>query len=268
VTHRIGAMPRKLLFLHVPKTAGSSIKSFLGSAVGDVFIQANSVEQLDRGDPLVGRVSDLDDITRVLGAHRGLALHVDSSFDAVRRTTDFRSLAWYVFAPEHRERFTGVTILTMFRHPLQRFLSDYRFVRRTKDADPAFLPDLHVGTPAEYLRHSHPNAMLHFLLEPELHRRRTMTRADLERVKTCLADYPIHVGIHERLDESVEYFGRVLGREFHASDLPRLNAAPDAPVVDRELERIFCERNPLDLELYHDAVRLFEARTSASDRLR
>jgi hypothetical protein len=255
----------KLLFLHVPKTAGSTIKSFLGAAVGDIFIQANSVEQLERGDPLVGRVRDLDDITRVLAAHRGLALHVDSNFDAVRRTTDFRSLAWLLFAPEHRERFAGVTILTMFRHPLQRFLSDYRFVRRMKDADPAFLPDLHVGTPAEYLEHHHPNALLHFLLEPDLSRRRTMTRADLERVKACLIDLPIHVGIQERFAESVEYFGQVLGRRFDANDVPALNVGPDAAIVDPELERVFAERSALDLELYAYAVRLFETRTSAYD---
>jgi len=255
----------KLLFLHVPKTAGSTLKSFLGAAVGDIFIQANSAEQLERGDPLVGRVRDLDDITRVLGAHRGLALHVDSNFDAVRRTTDFRSLAWHLFAPEHRQRFAGVTILTMFRHPLQRFLSDYRFVRRMKDADPAFLPDLHLGTPAEYLEHHHPNALLHFLLEPDLHRRRTMTRADLEHVQACLTDLPIHVGIQERFGESVDYFGRVLGRRFDASEVPTLNAAPDAAVVDPELERVFAERSPLDLELYACSVRLFEARTTAYD---
>jgi hypothetical protein len=255
----------KLLFIHVPKTAGSAIKSFLGSAVGDIYIQANSRAQLDRGDPLTGRVRDLDDIVRVLTAHRGLALHVDSNFDDTRRTTDFRSLSWYVFDPQARVRLAGVTILTMFRHPLQRFLSDYRFVRRMKDADPAFLPDLHVGTPAEYLEHHHPNALLHFLLEPDLHRRRTMTRADLEHVHACLTDLPVHVGIQERFGESVDYFGRVLGRRFDAADVPTLNAAPDAAVVDPELERVFAERCPLDIELYDCAVQLFERRTSAYD---
>jgi len=265
VTHRTVA-PGKLLFLHLPKTAGSTIKSFLRAEVGDVFIQANGAEQLERGDPLVGRVRDLDDIRRVLGAHRGLALHVDSTFDAVRRTVDFRSLAWYVFAPEHRACFTNIAILTMFRHPYKRFLSEYSFVRRMKAADPGFLPDLDVESAADFLHRSHPNAMLHFLLEPDLHRTRTMTRADLERVKARVRDHPIHVGIHERFDESVGYFGRVLGREFHAREVPRLNAAPEAaPVLDPELERIFAERNPLDLELYDDAVKLFETRTSARE---
>ena len=255
----------KLLFLHVPKTAGSTLKSFLGAAVGDIFIQANSAEQLERGDPLVGRVRDLDDITRILAAHRGLALHVDSNFDAVRRTTDFRSLAWHLFAREHRECFAGVTILTMFRHPVQRFLSDYRFVKRMKDANPSFLPDLPLGTPLEYLQHHHANPLLHFLLEPDLARRRTMTRADLEHVKACLTDVPIHVGIQERFDESVDYFGRVLGRRFNAGDVPTLNVAPAAVAADPELERMFAERSPLDVELYAHAVRLFEARASAYD---
>lgn len=258
----------KLLFLHVPKTAGSTLKSFLGATVGDIFIQANSAEQLERGDPLVGRVRDLDDIVRVLAAHRGLALHVDSSFDDTRRTTDFRSLAWHVFDPQARARLAGVTILTMFRRPLQRFLSDYRFVRRMKDADPSFLPDLRLGTAAEYLEHHHSNPLLHFLLEPDLDRRRTMTRADLEHVQACMADYPIHVGLQERFGESVQYFGRVLGRDFDAGGVPTLNAAPDAPAVDPALERAFRARSPLDIELYDYAVQLFERRTSAYDRPR
>jgi sulfotransferase famil protein len=255
----------KFLFIHVPKTAGSTIKSFLASTVGDVFLQANSMEQLERGDPLVGRIRDLDDIVRVLATHRGLALHVDSSFDETRRTTDFRSLAWYVFDPQARARLAGVTILTMFRHPVQRFLSDYRFVRRMKDADPAFLPDLRLGAAAEYLEHHHSNPLLHFLLEPDLARRRTMTRADLEHVQTCLADCPIHVGLQERFAESVRYFGRVLGRDFDADGVPTLNAAPETTAVDPELERAFQARSPLDLELYDYAVQLFERRTSAYD---
>jgi hypothetical protein len=254
----------KLLFLHVPKTAGSTIKSFLGAAVGDIFVQANSAEQLERGDPLVGRVRDLDDITRILGAHRGLALHVDSNFDAVRRTTDFRSLAFHVFEPHHRDYFEDITILTMFRDPVQRFLSDYRFVKRMKVANPSFLPDLPMGTPAEYLQHHHPNPLLHFLLEPDLARRRTMTRADLEHVKAYLTDLPIHVGIQERFGESVDYFGRVLGRRFDAAAVPTLNAAPDAAVVDPELARLFAERSPLDLELYAYAERLFARRMPGS----
>jgi hypothetical protein len=92
-----------------------------------------------------------------------------------------------------------------------------------------------------------------------------MTRADLEHVQACLTDTPIHVGIQERFDESIDYFGRVLDRRFDAAAVPTLNAAPDAPVADRELERVFAERSALDLELYAYAVRLFETRTSAYD---
>ena len=254
-------MSAKVLFLHLPKTAGSSIKSFFKDTLGDFCLQANSAGQLAQADPLLVRVRDMADLRRVLGEHGGLALHVDSNFDEVSRTTDFRSLSHLVFEPEHYGYFGSCTILAMLRHPFRRFLSEYDFVRRMKEANPGFLPDLEVGSVGAYLERTHPNAQLHFLLERDLYRPRTLTDDDLARVKERIAANPIHVGIHERFDESIAYFARVLGRQFSAADLPALNVGTNAPQPpDPAVESVFMERNRLDMELYDYASRLFELR--------
>jgi hypothetical protein len=104
----------------------------------------------------------------------------------------------------------------------------------------------------------HPNPVLHFLLEPDLYRPRTITRDDLEWVKERMTDYPIHVGIFERFGESVSMFARLMERDCTETDLPTLNAGKKRPEVDRTLETAFCERNALDMELYEYAVRMFD----------
>jgi hypothetical protein len=249
---------KKFLFIHVPKTAGSTLKVFFKDLLGDFFIQANSADQLAQGDDHLGPVKDLADIKRILATHTGLALHVDSSFDAVRRTDDFRSLTPYIFDAQNFDYFSQVTVLTMLRHPFRRFLSDYAFVRQMKDQDEGFLPDLDMSSAESYLDRVHPNSMLHFLLEYELHKPRTITRQDLERVKERIDGYPIHVGIFERFNESVAMFARVLDRDFTAAEVPVRNAGKDPPAVDSALEAAFLGRHALDMELYDYAVRVFE----------
>ena len=245
---------KKVLFVHVPRTSGTSLVRVFKDTLPDFFVQANAAEQLASNDPRTGRVRDLEDIKRVLSAHGGLAIHVDSNFDRQRRTSDFRSLAWYLFDPRYVAYFSQFTILTMLRDPFRSFLSTYGFVVRTKQRDPGFLPDLDVGSLESYLDQVHENAMLHFLLEPQLSRRRVVTREELDRVKAAIANYPIHVGLYERYEQSIAYFARVLDRTFRASDVPVLNAGGSPGAIDSRLEAMlyekFYEKNRLDYELY------------------
>jgi hypothetical protein len=252
-----------VLFLHIPKTAGTAVKIFFKQRLEGFVLQANDARQLADKDPLVVRVRDLEDIRRVLTDSGGLALHVDSNFEPIRRTTDFRSLAWHLFEPDNVAYFRQLSILTMFREPFRRFLSEYAFLRRTKAANPGFLPNLDVSSVEAYAGRVHANSVLHFLLEGDLSRPRTFTLDDLERVKEYISRYPIHVGIHEQFDESIRYFSDVLGLDFAGSDVPVLNAGEPVTDVPAGCEETFRERHALDIALYGYAVERFRLRAAS-----
>jgi hypothetical protein len=239
-----------VLFIHVPRTSGTSLTRLFRQTLPDFFVQANSADQLTDGAPGIGPVRNLEDIKRVLRTHSGLAVHVDSNFERQRQTSDFRSLAWHLFDPQQADYFRQFTILTMLRHPFRSFLSSYGFVQRTKQQDPGFLPDLEVVGVESYFDQVHDNAILHFLIEPQLSRRRVVTRQDLEQVKAAVVEHPIHVGVYERYAQSISYFARVVGGSFRASDVPTLNVGVPSPEIDPSLEARFYDRNRLDYELY------------------
>jgi hypothetical protein len=138
-------------------------------------------------------------------------------------------------------------------------------VKHKKEEDPAFLPDLDLGGVDSYLDIVHENAVLHFLVEPQLARRRSLGRDDLDRVKARIADYPIHVGIYERYAESIGYLSRVLGHPFGAEDLPSLNVGRRPAAENPILEAAFRERNTLDLELYEFSRVLLDERSRSMD---
>ena len=41
---------KKVLFLHVPKTSGTSLKLFFKDVLDDFFVQANSARQLEQSE--------------------------------------------------------------------------------------------------------------------------------------------------------------------------------------------------------------------------
>ena len=252
---------RKFVYLHLPRTGGASLKEVFKSHIDGFFIQANSLAQLARNDPLYGTVRKLADIRRVLETHNGLALHVDANFKEQRRSSDFRSLAWHFFEPDNVEYFKQFTILMMVRHPYGCFLSKYRGVRRLQSRGE--FGDLAIDDIEAFLEKMHDNATLHFLLVEDVASRRSFTREDLERVKRTIAEYPIHLGIYERYADSVAHFAEVMGADFQASDVATLNPGMEGETSSPELESAFCERNPLDMELYEFVSDLFEQQVGA-----
>jgi hypothetical protein len=255
-------MDAKIVYLHLPRTSGTSVTAYLQSQWPRLYVQANARTQLD-GRRATGRVRDLDDIQRVLRDFDGLVLHVDADLDGPHPTTGYRSLAWHVFDPVDRASFADCRILMMLREPWRAFLSTFAFVRRAVLERADFLPDLTVTTAEDFLEAAHENAILHFLLEPDLARRRPVTRSDLERVVEAIDQCPIHVGIFERHAESVDYFGRVLGRALCAADVPFKNVGHDMPRPSPALEARFRERNALDFELYDRAAQVFADRVGS-----
>lgn len=238
VTNGSSLPPRSpLVFVHIPKTAGTSLLAILHRIYGprSMYVCEQSYGSIETftAMPVRQRLC-----YRVLAGHFNFGLRV---------------------------LYPGLAaVMTFLRDPVERVLSLYSYVR-TAPAHPLYqrarLPDFTLRT--MYDEHQiGDNGQVRFLArETRANRRTPCTRAMLDEAKQNLAQGCLTFGLAERFADSLELFSRVL-------DWPRLPAvrfnmtrgrvsrdqtsAPDLELID--------ETNRFDTELYAFASRLFEER--------
>jgi len=248
-----GARDPILCFIHVPRTAGTVVRSLvrdnrpggLARPIPNVFKGAGGrdadalMELHDRA-----REIDLDGVGAVHG-HYPLGI---------------RSLLEPAF-PDHDFRY-----LTMLRDPVDRSLSHFFYVREARhhDAQPAEgLRPLPAGVSFEgaivagYLHDNVETRMLSGDPEPF----GEVDDAMLERAKRNVRDTMALVGITERLDESLVLAKQRLGLRSLLVDISqRVNAArPRGPQVPPHLRDAAERYNRYDAELYRFALEQFDA---------
>lgn len=244
---------KPFLFIHIRKTAGSSLRGLLANAfpVNRVLLNAHSV----RGP------QELGDAIFVTG-------HV--GFDYARR---------FVVSP---------TIFTTVREPVSRCLSAYHFYRNNDEHFFRTLANDLAGSDYESRRRFTDRArhldMLRFLVEEE-----ALAQAWLSNIQTRqlagslgvgLTDDDPHllesalanlgrcdlVGIVERLDDTLRLLEHMMnwGR---LGPLQHLNSTirPEAASIDPRCLEILRSWNMLDLRLYEEACRLLELKLRAVD---
>ena len=244
------ALEPVLLYLHIPKAAGTTLSSLLfetlhspggpqadihGLHSGVFYHPATFVRELDAASAaLVGQVLARDDLRAVLG-HFRFGLH-----DALARP--------------HR-------YITLLREPVSRVGSLYRF-QRLNEARYGALAGLRLGDDVDLAR---------FVCEPpyaEVDNGMTRrisgmnppigacTPEMLAQAMRHLAEQFSVVGLAERFDESL----LLLAHALEWDELPlyypqNVNTASD--VSDQESAELIRSRNALDVELYEFAVELF-----------
>lgn len=223
-----GAAPL-LLFVHIPKAAGSSL--------GDV---------IHRQYP-PGTIFQLHGRTWQDSVRDFLALPEEE-----RRR--YRVVAGHMDFGLHEHLPVETAYLTMVRDPVERVISNYHYVLREPGH---FLHDEVVGRGLDLRAYAESR------LAPQLENGQTRILAacndlalrcseiDLERAKRNLEERFVAVGVSERFDESILLFARALGwgrplyrRANVTEGRPRRDAF-DAETIDA-----IVERNLLDLELH------------------
>lgn len=227
-------MPGPIVFVHVPKTAGTSLRDAVVARLSPAQVRFDYIPSRF-SSPAVNRARALvTSLRRRPVAERAVFGH-------------FLAMKYGDLTPSlHFRARPGWTYVTFLRDPLARALSHYHFLRRVPNpASPQWqrfaADDWHLER---------------FLFDPEL---RDLQSQFLWRFP--LAEFHV-VGVTERLEASLRRLGQAVP-ELAALELGRANARPDsgdggaaelAPALRRRFEAFHAR----DYALYSAAVREIE----------
>lgn len=232
-----------LVFVHIPKAAGTSLKALITKVY-----QGRPIVLFSQGDGLLERFRNLPPQRRaqcaVLGGHAPFGLQ--SAFD---------------------ETNTNPAVITVLREPVARVVSLYRYIFREPahpeharfTADRPTIRDVYEqSTFAPFDNHQ-----TRYLAGESAHAKPfgSLTPQDLATAKINLEHGCRAFGIQSRMDESLTLFQRDLN--WPKAKLPAFNTSPptsEAPAITEADREAIATNNTHDLDLYAFAVDLFERR--------
>jgi hypothetical protein len=222
--------PRVLVFLHLPRTAGTTLARFLRSkfAPAEVFHP-----YLAAGETLAEQ----------LPALRALS----------RRTRDRLRLvlAGHAEFGQHEALGSSVRYLTVTRNPVDRVVSTYRFLHDHPD-DPLYPQVVGEGMSlASFVRSKSAKGINDWQVRclAGVPRNAPEWGSDvLEKAKRNIEEHFAVVGVTERFPEMIVLLGRLFGwRDLHYATLN--TSSSTAPCTDED-RRLILERNQLDQKLH------------------
>ncbi|MFN0131688.1 MAG: sulfotransferase family 2 domain-containing protein [Phycisphaerales bacterium] len=236
--------PRPLIFLHIPKAAGTTLEAFICSQYPAA-----------RWFRFTGDVENFREFRGMSAAERG-------AIDLFTGHVRFGVHAWLDEA---------ATYVTMLRDPVERVVSYYYYILRSPEHY------LHATLRASGLN-LHEFVRTRFCFEIDNDQVRWLncmphvevapgrvTRQMLEEAKVNLATRIACFGLAERFHESIELLRHQLGwtngsveRRNATADRPRLDQVPQATIS------LIRETNALDVELYEFAAATFQDRLDAA----
>jgi hypothetical protein len=208
-----------LIFLHVPKTAGTSLREIFRGWFGPGLLEHYA------GVP-DGSLPVRHDLSALLSTGRPLTI-----YGHFNRRRGFGVDDYY---PEVRQ------FATVLRDPFDRTVSGYCHLVRQHQANPTH-PAPSEGL-RDYLRKKRDGAITFF---PGF-----ITADNYEQM---IDRYFVAIGVVERLDVSLQHIASALGRSVDSGEMPRLNVN-EAPVEEvGDLREEFIANHPLDYQLYRYA---------------
>jgi Sulfotransferase family len=238
------------VFLHVPRTGGTSIEHLLRA------MYPGSHHVCDDPAPSA--------IAATLRRYRSVRIHVGTIDGEMFYFTReiMREPNW--------DLLRRALVFVLFRDPTKQFISTYRYLHRVRNqVEPAFVKSgvrfpvsIHdwMNVPLAY------NIQLAFLVGKLQHPGGVMVdRSDLEFAKRLLRELNVRVGITERFAESLHLLETGTGSIIPNRTIQVRNTTSDHPPerYDEATMRCIAEGNALDRELYEYALALFEVQLAA-----
>lgn len=206
---------KPLIFIHVPKTAGISVRAVFETWYGEGLFRHYASDQ----SGMFPKVIDLDE-----AAKKGGPICLFGHFNRLRG-----------FGIPGR--YDGVTqFVTILRDPLEQSVSRYFYVRKSGQnwKDKSRVPQ---GDLETFLREDAPTLLIHF---PAI--------LTLDNYKDVIEERFVAIGTTEKLGETMKLISRRLG--FSYQDVPRLNVTERDQTVSDAVRDEFKARHRLEYEVY------------------
>jgi Sulfotransferase family len=223
---------RPLIFLHIPKTAGTTLRAIVNRQY-----PGNSI--------LWGSGFELRELLRTLPEHRKRAIRV---------LQGHMPFGLHAYLPDPAQ------YITMLRDPIDRTISTYYFIkRRPRNRLHKQVVDMNMSL-RDFVRSGvAPRASNQQTRAISGLRDTDVSIRDLDLAKRNLAMYFCAVGITEQFDESIVMFKRVLG--WHDIQYTRRNVTKDRPCTSElphSTLKLIEKHNIFDMELYEFAKKKFD----------
>lgn len=213
-----------LIFIHIPKAAGTSVQQIFKLWYGDSL-------HINYFNEHTGALPERLDLNSLQSMSQPLVIY--GHFNKLR---GFGVEDYY---PDIRQ------FITILRDPFEGAISSYYFIKKTGDnwKDQSLVPKSDLR---QFLTNTPPNMLNHFP--------RTVTK---ENYRDLIEEFFIEIGVMEQLSDSVRGIANKLGMPFREDLVPHVNATERNQEYTQELRKEFEQLYPLEVEVYNYVVSRF-----------
>ncbi len=213
----------KLIFVHIPKTGGTTFYSVLNNTYWNAEPNFN---------------------------YRHIVEKTKSSN------------AGDIFNSSTNEKYKEHTILMMLRHPVDKVISEYYFFKEMETLM-RFIKKRPTDIISFIKEKQTQNATINFLKGRRLYDNQIVNQNDLDDVIESIEKLNIHVGFFEEYLISLEYFSNITNIKWNKNiEVKRITLnRPKINEIDESLKDLILESNKLDFELYNYCLKKFKQRT-------
>lgn len=213
-------MKSNIIFIHIPKTGGTTINTAMQNTYWNTKPDFNYRHIIEKN-----KTSNAGDI----------------------------------FNPKNFEKYKSYTNFMMLRHPIDKLISEYYFFKeRAVLMD--FFRKKPKSFEQYIKNKQAQNSTINFLKGRRLYDIRIPSEADLDDILDAIEQIPIHVGIFEYFADSMNYFEQISNIKWNNKiDVKRITfKRPSVSDLDQATKDLILECNSLDLELYEHGLNKFK----------
>ncbi len=174
-----------------------------------------------------------------------------------------RSNSKDIFNPINYDKYEHYNIFMLLRNPIDRLISEYYFIKDRQEFLSLIKPVPRNLKEYINNRQTH-NYMIGFLLGKRMYDEDYVNEDDLELVINTINNLKINVGIFEAYAQSLSYFSSITGIKWPKNiDIKRITLnRPKLENISEEIRALIKKNNELDFKLYEYCFNKFEINTN------